>query len=281
MDEYERTDIYEEIASLRRAGRRVVLATIISCKGSVPSAASSKLLVRDDGTTLGSIGGGFVEMEVCRLAPEILREERPRKIVFDLNQHPAADQGMVCGGTMELYLEPIVPAPALYIFGAGQTPLSVYHIAHLAGFNITVIDDHLEQLNAERFPSAKRLVGAAAALLPQLAIDQNSYIVIMTRGHSEDMEILRWAVKTTSRYIGMIGSRRKVISIFKYLGDEGIDGSSLERVHAPIGLEIGALTPEEIAVSVVAELISIRRNCQNNVQHLKSQKAIEMLSRVS
>jgi xanthine dehydrogenase accessory factor len=131
MLEHERTDIYEEIVALRRSGGCAVLATIISGKGSVPSIASSKLLVREDGTTLGSIGGGFVETEVCRLAAEILHEERPRKVVFDLNQHPAADRGMVCGGTMEIYLEPIIPLPALYLFGAGQTPLMVYRIAHL------------------------------------------------------------------------------------------------------------------------------------------------------
>lgn len=134
-------DIYEEIVSLRRSRRRAVLVTIINGQGSVPSAASSKLLVRDDGSTLGSIGGGFVEAEACRLAPEILKTERPRKIAFDLNQHPAADRGMVCGGSMELYFEPIVPPPTLFLFGAGQTPMAVYRVAQLAGFNVTVIDD--------------------------------------------------------------------------------------------------------------------------------------------
>jgi xanthine dehydrogenase accessory factor len=281
MNEYERTDIYEEIVALRRAGSCAVLATIISGKGSVPSMTSSKLLVRQDGTTLGSIGGGFVETEVCRLAAEILREERPRKIAFDLNQHPAADRGMVCGGTMEIYLEPIIPPPTLYLFGAGQTPLSVYQIAHLAGFDVTVLDDHPEQLSAERFPSARRLVGKVAELLPELSTDSNSYVIIMTRGHSEDMEILRWAVTTNARYVGMIGSKRKVISIFKHLRDNGVDTDLLKRVHAPIGLDIGALTPEEIAVSAVAELISIRRNSQGNVEHLKNRKTIEILSRVS
>lgn len=129
MPEMDTRDVYEEIVSLRREGRRAVLATIVSGRGSVPSAASSKLRVREDGSTLGNIGGGYIEMEVCRLAPEILKEERPRKLVLDLNQHPAADQSMVCGGTMEVYLEPIMPPPVLYLFGAGQTPLSVYRIA--------------------------------------------------------------------------------------------------------------------------------------------------------
>jgi len=281
MSNPERTDIYEEIVALRRAGGRAVLATVLSGRGSVPSVASSKLLIRQDGTTLGSVGGGFVETEVCRLAAEILREERPRKVTFDLNQHPAADRGMVCGGTMELYLEPIVPSPALYLFGAGQTPLSVYRIAHLAGFEVTVVEDNPQQLNEERFPAAKRLVGPAAMFLPQMTIDGNSYIVIMTRGHSEDMAILRWAIQTTACYTGMIGSQRKVLSIFKQLRTEGIDGDLLERVHAPIGLAIGALSPEEIAVSVVAELISVRRNRQDGVQHLKSKKAVEILRCVS
>jgi xanthine dehydrogenase accessory factor len=277
----ERLNIYEEIVALRRSGRRAVLVTLISGKGSVPSAASSKLLVREDGSTLGSIGGGFVEAEVCRLAPEVLKSERPRKIAFDLNQHPAADQGMVCGGSMELYLEPIVPPPTLVLFGAGQTPMAVYQVAALSGFNVTVIDDYPEQLNAERFSSATRIVGASIEILPRLAIDADSYIVIMTRAHSEDMEILRWAVTTGARYIGMIGSQRKVISIFKHLDREGVPANLLEPVHAPIGLDIGAMTPEEIAVSVVAELISVRRRHQGEVQHLKSHKAVAMLTRVS
>lgn len=281
MSEQEGTDIYEEIVALKQMGQRAVLATIINGRGSVPSVASSKLLIREDGTTLGSIGGGFVEIEICRLAPEILKEERPRKLSFDLNQHPTADQGMVCGGSMELYLEPIVPSPTLYLFGAGQTPMAVYQAARLAGFNVTVVDEHPEQLNAERFPSARRLVNKATELLPQLPIDRDSYIVIMTRGHSEDMEILRWAIGTSARYIGMIGSQRKVISIFQHLNGAGIFNSLLERVHAPIGLNIGAVTPEEIAISIIAELISVRRNSQGDVQHLKSRKAIEMLARVS
>lgn len=275
VPEQGQTDIYEEIVAIRRAGRRAVLATIINGKGSVPSAASSKLLIREDGSILGSIGGGFVEMEVAKLVPEVLNEGRPRKIIFDLNQHPAADQGMVCGGTMEIYLEPIGPPPTLYIFGAGQTPQAVYRIAHITGFDVTVIDDYSEQLNEERFPFAKRLVGPSKALSLQLAIDHNSYIVIMTRGHSEDMDVLRWAVATNARYIGMIGSKRKVISIFKHLRDQGVDAALLDRVYAPIGLDIGALTPEEIAVSIAAELISIRRKCPQKSLHLKSHRAIE------
>lgn len=277
----ERLDIYEEIVALRRTGRRAVLVTIINGQGSVPSAASSKLLIRDDGSTLGSIGGGFVEAEACRLATEVLKTERPRKIAFDLNQHPAADRGMVCGGSMELYFEPIVPPPTLFLFGAGQTPLAVYRVAQLSGFNVTVIDDYPEQLNAERFPFAERMLKASADVLPQLSIDQDSYIVIMTRAHKEDMEILRWAVATDARYIGMIGSERKVISIFKHLAADGVPNHLLEQVHAPIGLDIGALTPEEIAISVVAELISVRRKHQGNKQHLKSHKAVEVLTCVS
>lgn len=274
-------DIYEEIVSLRRSRRRAVLVTIINGQGSVPSAASSKLLVRDDGSTLGSIGGGFVEAEACRLAPEVLKTERPRKIAFDLNQQPAADRGMVCGGSMELYFEPIVPLPTLFLFGAGQTPMAVYRVAQLAGFNVTVIDDEPEHLNAERFPFAERMLGVSAALLPQLTVDQDSYLVIMTRAHSEDMEILRWAITTGARYIGMIGSQRKVISIFKHLAGEGTPAHLLEQVHAPIGLDIGAMTPEEIAVSVVAELIAVRRDHRAEAKHLKSGKAIAMLTRVS
>lgn len=277
----ERLDIYEEIVALRRTGRRAVLVTIINGKGSVPSTASSKLLIREDGSTLGSIGGGFVEAEACRLAPEILKAEHPRKISFDLNQHPAADRGMVCGGSMELYLEPIVPPPTLLLFGAGQTPMAVYRVAQLAGFNVTVIDDQPEHLNAERFSFAERILGASATLLPQLTIDRDTFIVIMTRAHSEDMEILRWAIGTDARYIGMIGSERKVISIFKHLAADGVPGHLLEQVHAPIGLNIGAMTPEEIAVSVVAELIAVRRGHRAEAQHLKSGKAIAMLTRVS
>ncbi len=256
-------DLYEEIVALRRQGRRGAVATIVSKTGSVPSFSTAKMLVRDDGSIVGTIGGGRVEADVLQAARQVMDEEKPRTLTFDLRRNPGDDPGLICGGELEVFVEPITPAAALYIFGAGHVALSLYKIAQVAGFDVTVIDDRSAYANRERFPEARDIIvediGTACAGLP---VNQNSYIVIVTRGHTEDTRALRWAVSTPVRYVGMIGSKRKVLTVFGQLQKEGVSGEILHRVHAPIGLEIGALTPEEIAVSITAELISVRRNAQ-------------------
>ncbi len=253
-------DLFEEIVRLRREGRRCALATIVHANGSIPSFESSRMLVRDDGTIVGTVGGGCVEAEVWAAAREVLQTEQPRKLVFNLNQDPSYDTGLICGGTLEIFVEPILPVPRLYLFGGGHVSLAVARVAQVAGFDIVVTDDRAAFANAERFPMASRFFTSFEEAFEKIRPDASSYLVIATRGHRDDMRVLKWAITTPARYIGMIGSRRKVIAIYRALEREGIPLDRFARVHAPIGIEIGALTPEEIAVSVVAELIAVRRN---------------------
>jgi xanthine dehydrogenase accessory factor len=263
-------DIYEEIVSLRRAGRRGALATIVNVRGSIPSFKTAKMLVRDDGSIIGTIGGGCVEAEIWQAAREVMEEEKPRTLTFNLNQNPKYDTGLVCGGTLEIFVEPVLPVPVLYLFGAGHVAFNVYKVAQNAGFDVVVIDDRQSYANRERFPDAREIFAADfERTFPQLSPNESSFIVIVTRGHRDDMRILRWAVETEARYVGMIGSKRKVISIYRELQKEGMPGHLFERVHAPIGLDIGAITPEEIAVAITAEMIAVRRHSEAAVPHLR------------
>ena len=263
-------DIYEEIVRLRKDGRRGAAATIVNVRGSIPSFKTAKMLVRDDGSIVGTIGGGCVEAEVWQAAREVMESERPRSLNFDLNKDPKNDTGLVCGGTLEIFIEPILPLAELFIFGAGHVATSVYRMARLVGFDVTVVDDRDAYANRERFPEAQQVLAEDFdAAMAQLTPGESSYIVIATRGHRDDLRVLRWAVQTPACYVGMIGSKRKTATIFRQLQAEGLAADLFERVHAPIGLDIGALTPEEIAVSIMAELIAKRRKVERELPHMK------------
>ena len=256
-------DIYEEIVKLRQQGRRGAVATIVNVRGSIPSFKTAKMLVRDDGSICGTIGGGCVEADVWQAAREVMEEEKPRTLSFNLNQNPKHDTGLVCGGTLDIFIEPVLPPALLYIFGAGHVAANLYKVAHDAGFEVNVVDDREAYANRDRFPAAQEVIAEDfEEAMKRLSPGESSYIVIVTRGHRDDMRCLRWAVQTRARYIGMIGSKRKTIAIFKELVAEGIPAKLFERVHAPVGLDIGAVTPEEIAISITAELIAERRHCE-------------------
>jgi len=262
-------DLYEEIVRLRKDGRRGAVATIVNVRGSIPSFKTAKMLVRDDGSIVGTIGGGCVEAEVWQAAREVMESEKPRTLTFDLNQDPKYDTGLVCGGTLEIFVEPVLPPADLYIFGAGHVAASLYKVARIAGFDVTVVDDREAYANRERFPEAQQVIAEDFdKAVAQLAPSESSYIVIVTRGHRDDMRMLRWAVQTPARYVGMIGSKRKTITIFKELQREGLPAHLFDRVHAPVGLDIGAITPEEIAVSITAELIAKRRKVERDLPHM-------------
>jgi len=265
-------DIYEEIVKLRNEGRRGAIATIVNVRGSVPSFRTAKMLVRDDGSILGTIGGGCVEAEVWQAAREVMEAERPRTLTFDLNHDPKYDTGLVCGGTLDVFVEPILPPATLYIFGAGHIAYSLYKVAAIAGFNVIVADDRASYANRERFPDAQEVLAEDFdQVLGKVHLNSSSYMVIVTRGHKDDIKILRWAVQpeqAEARYIGMIGSRRKVIAIQKELMKEGVVEKQFERLHSPVGLDIGAVTPEEIAVAICAEMIAIRRNANSKLPHM-------------
>ncbi len=253
-------DIYEEVVRLRRLGQKCALATIVQVNGSIPSYESAKLLVREDGSMLGTIGGGCVEAEVWNVARDVMQSERPRNMNFTLGQDAAYDNGLICGGQLSVFIEPVVPQPRLYIFGAGHISKSISKIATLAGFATVIVDNREAFANRERFPEADEIFADEYEdVFPKLPVRDTSYLVIVTRGHRDDMRVMRWAVQTNAKYIAMIGSKRKVIGVVKELEKEGIPREAFERAFAPMGLDIGAITPEEIAVSIVAEMIAMRR----------------------
>ena len=262
-------DIYEHIVKLRSESRRGAVATIVNVRGSVPSFETAKMLVRDDGSIVGTVGGGCVEAEVWQAAREVMESEKPRTLTFNLNQNPKYDTGLLCGGTLDIFVEPVLPPASLYVFGAGHVAFSLYKTAETAGFDVSVIDDRDSYANRERFPKAKEVIAEDYdQAMARLSPNETSYIVIVTRGHRDDMRVLRWAVQTRARYIGMIGSKRKTITIFRELVKEGLPENLFERVHAPVGLDIGAITPEEIAVAITAELIAARRRVERPLPHM-------------
>jgi xanthine dehydrogenase accessory factor len=251
--------VYREIGRLIESGARGALATVIGSTGSTPGKESAKMLIREDGSTVGTIGGGCVEAEVCALARRVIEKEQPLRESFELTPRTAEEEGLACGGTMEVFVEPL-GGPVVYTFGAGHIARSVVQLADIVGLNTVVIDDRSQFCDSRFFPSATELiVSEFEKCFEKLKITTNSYIVIVTRGHRYDRLVLSQAIQTPAAYIGMIGSRAKITRIFHALREEGVPPGQLAKVKAPIGLDIGARTPEEIAVSIVAQLIAHRR----------------------
>jgi len=258
-------DVYEELVRLRNLGQKCALATIVEVRGSIPSYESAKLLVREDGSMAGTIGGGCVEAEVWNAAREVIATEKPKHLTFNLGQDAAYDNGLICGGQLDVFVEPVLPVPRAFIFGAGHISKSLSKVATLAGFATVVVDNREAFANGERFPEAAAVHAAEYEdVFPSLPINETSYVIVVTRGHRDDMRVLKLAVATPARYIAMIGSKRKVLNVVRELEKEGLPRSAFERVHAPMGLDIGAISPEEIAISVAAEMIAVRRNAASN-----------------
>jgi len=258
-------DVFEEIVRLRNLGQKCALATIVEVRGSIPSYETAKLLVREDGSMAGTIGGGCVEAEVWDAAREVIETEKPKHLSFNLGQDAAYDNGLICGGQLDVLVEPVLPVPRAYIFGAGHISKSLSKAATLAGFATVVVDNRDTFANRERFPEALEVHAAEYEdVFPKLPINHTSYLIIVTRGHRDDMRVLRLALATGARYIAMIGSKRKVINVIRELEKEGVPRAAFERLNAPMGLDIGAVSPEEIAISVVAEMIAVRRNASSN-----------------
>ena len=253
-------DIYDEIVRLRKLGQKCALATIVQVNGSIPSYESAKLLVREDGSMMGTVGGGCVEAEVWNAAREVIETEKPRHLTFSLGQDAAYDNGLICGGQLNIFVEPVVPQPRAFIFGGGHVSKSISKVANLAGF-ATVDRRRSRSLRQPGAFSGSRgnLRRGVRSGVSQAADHLVQLLIIVTRGHRDDMRVLRWAVTTPARYIAMIGSKRKTISVVHELEKEGFPREAFEKIFAPMGLEIGAEIPEEIAISVVAEMIAVRR----------------------
>src|SRR5579862_4146975 len=224
-------DVYEELLSLRKLGRKCAIATIVQVRGSIPSYESAKLLVRDDGSMVGTIGGGCVEAEVVSAAREVIETGQPRHLSFNLGQDAAYDNGLICGGQLDVFVEPVLPVPGAFIFGAGHISKSISKVANLAGFSTTVIDNRESFANRDRFPEAAEIFAEEYEdVFAKLPVNETSYVIIVTRGHRDDMRVLRWAITTNARYIAMIGSKRKVISVIRELEKEGAAAESFQRV---------------------------------------------------
>jgi xanthine dehydrogenase accessory factor len=252
-------EIYKEIVRLIERGEKAALATVVGSTGSTPGKESAKMLVRADGTTLGSIGGGCTEADVWALAREVIATDRPLRRSFKLTPRMAEEGGLACGGVVEIFVEPI-GNPTVIIFGGGHIARSVAPLAQKVGLNAVVVDDREQFLNRTYFPEpAQLVVSDFATAFQKLLITENSYLVIVTRGHRYDQFVLGEAIKTSASYIGLIGSKAKITRIFRALTAQGADPARLRAVKAPIGLDLGCRMPEEIAVSIVGQLIAHRR----------------------
>lgn len=252
-------EIYQEILRILEEGERAAVATVIGATGSTPGKESAKMLIRADGSSVGSIGGGCTEADVWALARRVIETDQPVRKSFTLTPKDAEEEGLACGGIVEIFIEPI-GSPMVYLFGAGHIARSVVRIASMVGLNTTVVDDRERFASRDFFPDASRLVVSSFEdAFEKLTFTENSCIVIVTRGHRHDQYVLSRAVRTQAGFIGLIGSKAKITRIFRSLADEGVSPERLREVRAPIGLDIGCRTPEEIAVSIVAQLIAHRR----------------------
>lgn len=251
-------DVFDALIRLREAGTPCVLATVVRTAGSTPRKAAARMLVLADGSLVGTIGGGRVEKEVCDAAQALLGEgsgARARLVRFHLTRELA----MCCGGEMEVFLEPLIPEPPLVVCGAGHVARALVPLAKSCGFAPIVVDELTEMANAERFPDASRFVDSFDVRdWKDVPLDHNSYVVIVTRDHAQDQALLEQLIGRELAYLGLIGSRRKVEMFKQRLAVRGVDAGRFARLHAPIGLDIGAQTPEEIAVAIVAQLIATR-----------------------
>jgi xanthine dehydrogenase accessory factor len=253
--------IFREIVRLRGTGEGAALATVIEVSGSAPAREPMKILVRADGTTLGSVGGGCLEEEVKRRAQQVIEEERPARVAMTLTETETPGGALICGGKVEVFLEPIT-APSLVLFGGGHVSKAVAHLAARVGFRILVTDDRPEYASRERFPmAAESFVEFPDVAAQKVAIDRATFVLVMTRTHADDKKILEelWKRRAEPRYLGMIGSGTKARLTFDQLVAAGVDRGWLKRVRTPVGLRIGARTADEIAVSIVAEMVAVRR----------------------
>lgn len=252
--------VFAAVARALQDGEDAALVTIISTGGSTPQRVGAKMLVYSDGRTVGTIGGGCYESDAAGKARECLRSRRPAIAAYELTSDIAEDTGLICGGRMQVFIEPLDAAPRLYIVGAGHVSLHLARLASDVGFRVHVVDDRQQFASAERFPGAADVtVDDIEHYLKTASIPGSAFVVVVTRGHRHDLDALRALIGRDLRYLGMIGSRAKVEQVTDALTADGAPAAWLGRIHAPIGLQIGAITPEEIAVSIVAELIAVRR----------------------
>ncbi|PYS95594.1 MAG: xanthine dehydrogenase [Acidobacteria bacterium] len=251
---------HEEMVRLLRAGRPVAVATVVGRQGSTPRDFGAKMIVTEEGETVFSIGGGAFEALVIEDAREAIRERRGIEKEYRFTEQGANALGMVCGGSARVLIEVVRPPDPLLVFGAGHVGREVAHLGARLGFEVTMVDDRPRYLEPARFPAGVRRVRVAhdfSGVLPE--VPRGAFVAVLTRCHRTDLVALRHAVGREAGYVGLIGSRRKVATVLARARDQGTPAAALAEVRAPIGLPIAAETPEEIAVSIVAEMIAVRR----------------------
>ena len=253
-------EVLEAVLGADAAGEPAALGTLVSTRGSTRQKAGARMLVHGDGRIVGTIGGGCLEAEMTRRARQAIVDRRAELTSYDLTPHEAGEDGLVCGGRMQVFIEPIEGTPVLCLFGAGHVAQPLSRMARACGFRVEVADDRAKFANADRFPDADLLVvddfpGAAT----RMTLGPNTYAVVVTRGHQGDAVALEAVLQHDLQFVGLLGSRTKIVHIFAALAERGVSAERLATVHAPLGLKIGSQTPEEIAVSILAEMIAVRR----------------------
>lgn len=267
------TSVYQALADLEQKGEGGVACTIISSRGSTPRHAGSKMLVYPDGRFIGTVGGGEVENRVIHEALEALKTGHPRLLHYNMVNPQEGDPG-VCGGTLEVYLEPVLPKPSVLVIGGGHVGKAVAHLAKWLNFRVLVSDDRVEFCSPEFIPEADAFYPVPMADLPDhLQITSQTYIVLTTRGVTVDIKGLPVLLNSPAAYIGVIGSKRRWMTTRKSLLETGVSEEMLARVISPIGLELNAETPEEIAVSILAEILMLRNGGSGDRMTVSSETA--------
>jgi xanthine dehydrogenase accessory factor len=252
-------DIFEALAQLKKTGSPSALAIVIRTEGSVPRKPGAKMIIWKNGKIVGTLGGGDLENKVIQEALGAIQQGVPRIASFTLDREKGS-LDMMCGGTMEIYIEPILPPERLIIFGAGHISRALAPTMQKIGFSVSVVDDSPDFLKKEYFPDIEDIhIEDMEFFAGNLLSDSKTYIVVLSRGFSRDKAILRQLLKKEFTYVGMIGSQRKIESMVKELHEEGIPEKSFSMLKSPVGLAIGAETPEEIALSIAAEIMAIKK----------------------
>jgi xanthine dehydrogenase accessory factor len=251
-------DVYEWLARARRERTAAILLTVVATRGSAPQIPGAKLLVLHDGRAAGTIGGGAFEREALAWARALLDPGAPQTALRTLNL--TRDLGMCCGGEMTIFAERVLGPERLVLFGAGHIARALADAAAKAGFAVTVVDEREEWATASRFPLAERIVCEEPELmLPEILLDEATYAVVVTHDHRLDESLVRSLLRSRARFVGLVASRTKRNKFLYRMRAQGLPEAQLARLRAPLGLALGAITPEEIAVSIVAELIAVRR----------------------
>jgi xanthine dehydrogenase accessory factor len=253
-------EVLEAALRAERDGEAVALVTVISTEGSTPQKAGARMLVHADGRIVGTIGGGCVEAEMTRRARHAIAARRTSLASYDLTPDQAGEDGLVCGGRMQVFIEPVLGTPTLCLFGAGHVAQPLARMAKQVGFRVEVLDDRVKFANPDRFPEADRIVvDSIAEGASQLTLNRDSYAVVVTRGHKGDADAVQQVVGKELAYVALLGSKPKLVHVLSILEDRGVAPEHLAEVRCPAGIRIGAQSPEEIAVSILAEMIGIRR----------------------